>query len=179
MQSILSTLFAAPTIHYSLFTMTILSSEILADLRSAGWLEGELHPELDRHRRHEIADICELDNVERVWRVLAVCEAQVRLALSRLLHPLPKTPEANLLLRPTKWDFRFRFAVSTAVGGFLREKIHEYMVAAVMADRCSTIIPSAAASWVSRRDAALAALQNVAATTRLPTGPARRPLFPF
>lgn len=159
--------------------LSILSDEILADIRSAGWLEGELHPELDRHRRHEMADICEPDNVERVWRVLALCEAQVRLALTRILCAPKRTQEVNLLLRPTKWNFRFRFAISTAIGGFLREKIHEYMVAAVMADRAATIIPDAAATWQERRDAALGALQNLAATTRLPTGRARRPLFPF
>ncbi len=160
-------------------TLTILSDELLADLRSAAWLESELHPELDRHRRHEMADICEPDNVERVWRVLALCEAQVRLALARILCAPAQTPEANLLLRPTQWDFSFRFAISTPSGGFLREKIHEYMVSAVMADRCSTIIPPAAATWQQRRDGAIAALRNLAATTRLPTGPARRPLFPF
>lgn len=159
--------------------MTILSTEILADIRSAAWLEGELHPELDRHRRHEMADICEPDNVERVWRVLALCEAQVRLALSRIVCAQAQTQEANVLLRPTKWDFQFRYAVSASVLGYLREKIHEYMLSGVMADRCSTIIPDAAATWASRRDAALGALQNLAATTRLPTGPARRPLFPF
>ncbi len=159
--------------------LSILSAEILDDVRSAAWLEAEIHPELDRHRRHEMADICEPDNVERVWRVLALCEAHVRLALTRLLCDPERTQEVNLLLRPTKWYFRFRFAISAAVAGFLREKIHDYMVAAVMADRAATIIPDATATWQERRDAALGALRNIAATTPLPTGPARRPLFPF
>ncbi len=159
--------------------MTILSSEILDDLRAAGWLEGELHPEVDRHCRHQIADICEADNVERVWRVLALCEAQVRLALARILLPGAQTSQANCLLHPTSWDFQFRYDVGNATVGFLREKIHEYMVSAVMADRCSTIVPGAAGAWEARRDSALGALANVAATVRLPSGPARRPLFPF
>ncbi len=159
--------------------LSILSPEILVDVRSAAWLEAEIHPELDRHRRHEMADICETDNIERVWRVLALCEAQIRIALSRILSLDSWTPNTNLLLRPNKWEFRFRFAVAASVRGFLREKIHEYMVAAVMADRTQTIIPEAASVWQTRMECALGSLQNVAVTTRLPTGPVRRPLFPF
>ena len=48
--------------------LVIKSGEVLTDIGSAGWLEQELHPELDRHRRHQMADICEPDNAERVWR---------------------------------------------------------------------------------------------------------------
>ncbi len=159
--------------------LIILTSEILADVRSAAWLECELHPELDRHRRHQIADICEKDNVERVWRVLALCEAQIRLALARILLPETQTPQCNCLLRPTSWDFQFRYDVGGATVGFLREKIHNYMVSAVMADRTATIVPAASATWESRRDAALVALGNLAATMRPPCGVVRRPLFPF
>lgn len=159
--------------------LIILSTEILDDVRAAAWLEGELHPELDRHRRHEIADICEPGNVERVWRILALCEAQIRLALARILRPQTQTRKVNHLQRSTSWDFQFRYVLGNAVNGYLREKIHDYMVSAVMADRTQTIIPPAAPTWQQRRDAALQALQALAATNRLPTGPVRRPLWPL
>ena len=73
--------------------MKILSSEVIADLRSAAWLEQELHPELDRHRRHQMADICESDNMDAVWRILAVGIAELRFILLRILVPslLPQT----------------------------------------------------------------------------------------
>ncbi len=159
--------------------LSILSAEVLDDVRSAAWLEGELHPELDRHRRHEMADICEEGNIERVWRVLALCGAQVRLVLSRIIRHESRTPHTNTIQRPTKWDFQFKFSIGNTAKGLIREKIHEYMVAAVMADRTATIIPEAADVWNKRMEGALAGLSNLAATTRLPTGPARRPLYPF
>ncbi len=159
--------------------LTLYSSEILADLRSAAYLESELHPELNRHRRHEMADICEADNIERVWRILGIAEAQVRMALIRILQPQENILPYNTLRQPKGWRFHFLFPVSKTIIAYLREKIHEYMVAAVMADRTETIIPSAAPTWNERRESALAALRSLAATTRPPSPPVRRPLWPL
>lgn len=160
-------------------TLTVISKEVLDDVRSAAWLESELHPDLNRHRRHEMADICEPDNIERVWRVLALCETQVRIALARILSHGLQTRQDNVLLRPAKWDFHFKFPLSASVSGYIREMIHEYMVASVIADRALTIIPDAASAWRVRMDNMLSALRNLAATTRLPAGPVRRPLWPL
>lgn len=159
--------------------LCIESRELLDDIRAAAFLESELHPELDRHRRHEMADICETDNIERVWRVLALADAQVRLTLSRILHQQDAIPLANELRRPATWHFRFRIAISTIELGFLREKIHDYMVASAMADRTAVIIPEASSVWRERHEAALLALQNLAATARNSSRPVRRPLWPL
>lgn len=163
----------------SIMLLTILSTEVLDDVRGAAWLEAELHPELDRHRRHEMADICEPGNIERVWRVLAMADAQVRIALIRILTGQNDMLLVNDLQQPPAWHYRFLFPIPTNVMSFLREKIHEYMVAAVMADRTDVIIPSAASIWRSRLEDALAQLQNLGATTRPPYGRVRRPLWPL
>lgn len=159
--------------------LTIKSVEVMADVRSAAWLEQELQPQLERHRRHQMADICERDNVEGVWRILGVAVAEVRLALLRLLTPQEDTWLSNDLERPGSWTFGFRFALAPDVMEFLKQKIHEYLVAAVMADRTAVIIPSASAVWQTRAVTALADLRGTAATARPPYAPVRRPLWPM
>ena len=157
----------------------IKASELLADIRSAAWLEQELHSDLDRHRRHQMADICETDNVEHVWRVLGVAVAEIRLTLGKILHPETRPPSDDTLLQPSEWLFRPRFPLPVAIMSFIREKIHEYLVAAVMADRCAVIIPSASAVWHTRAREAISSLRVLASTTCPPLTPARRPLRLF
>ena len=159
--------------------LCILSGEVMADIKAAAWLESELHPELNRHRRHEMADICEADNVERVWRVLGIAVAEVKIAIMRILVPGKFVVPVNVLRSPDVWRFRFLFPVHKTVVVFLREKIHEYLVASVMADRCATLIPEAAPVWRCRMEAALATLRTVTATLRPSPVPVRRPLWPL
>lgn len=159
--------------------LVILSSEIFADIRSAAWLESELHPELDRHRRHEMADICEKGNVDRVWRVLGVGVAEIRLALLKLLCPQCLISTVNELECPASWHFRFAVPLQEATPVYIKEKIHEYLVASVMADRTSVIIPQGASVWSDRADMALAALREVSSTAQISYTPVRRPLWPL
>ena len=161
--------------HYEL---CIRSDSVLAEVRSAAWLEQELHPEIDRHRRHQMADICEDDNAERVWRVLGVAVAELRLALLRIMRPEKDQSHVNNTERPDKWRFSLLFPLPQATVGWIREKIHEYLVASVMADRAAVIIPQCAGIWSGRATEALAQLRNVAATCRPPYAPVRRPLWP-
>ncbi len=159
--------------------MEILSNEVLDDLRSAAWLESELHSELDCHRRHEMADICEAGNIERVWRVLGIAEAEIRLALHRILHESGTVEPDNSLGRPDSWHFDFHTELAPSLLSFLREKIHEYLVARVMADRVGVIIPMSAAIWDDRCKEALIALNQAAAGAQLSAGRVRRPLWPM
>ena len=159
--------------------MKILSSEVIADLRSAAWLEQELHPELDRHRRHQMADICESDNMDAVWRILAVGIAELRFILLRILVPslLPQT--VNCLETPDSWTFDVRYPLPSDSLTYLKEKIHEYLVALVMADRMEIIMPVASDVWRDRADSVLAELETFAATTRTDEHAVHRPLWPL
>ncbi|MDE6741707.1 MAG: hypothetical protein K2J58_05185 [Muribaculaceae bacterium] len=159
--------------------LCIKSDEVLADIRSAAWLEQELHSDLDRHRRHQMADICEPDNVERVWRVLGIAIAEIRLVLLKILRPRGDLLPVNNLERPSEWRFAFRQRIAPDMMEFLKEKIHESLVAMVMADRAAVIIPQCAHIWSDRAEETLSALRNLAATTRSSVAPVRRPLLPM
>lgn len=156
----------------------ILSREVIADIRSAAWLESEIHPECNLHQRHEIADICEKDNIERVWRVLGICAAEVMMVLRRLLLPDRMCRFHDNLERPDSWQFVFRHRLPPQVGNFFKEKIHEFMVARVMAERLAVLIPPAAACWKERADSILLSLRTEsAASTTL--SQVFRPLSPI
>lgn len=157
----------------------IRSEEVIADVRSAAWLESELHPELDRHRRHEMADICEEGNIERVWRVLGIGASQVRLSMQKILCRQKLLSPENALERPESWEFYFKCPMQKSTISYTKEKIHEYFVAAVMADRCAVIIPKASGTWKERADASLAALNALATTWHPPRSHVRRPLWPL
>lgn len=151
----------------------------MGDVRSAAWLEQELHPELDRHRRHQMADICEEGNAERVWRVLGAAVAEVRFALLKILNPASGLRPVNELEQPESWSFSFAEDLPTDTLTYLKEKIHGYLVAAVMADRCGVIIPDAAAVWQERAEEGLAVLRDGAATAFGRFRSVRRPLWPL
>ena len=157
----------------------IISKEVIDDVRSAAWLESELYPQLDLHRRHEMADICEKGSIERVWRVMGISVAEVRMALTRILLRGSRVAPDNTLERPDRWKFRFVCGLSPSALAYIKEKIHEYLVARVMADRTAVIIPAATSVWEERAKMSLAALSNVASTIQLPHGPVRRPLWPL
>lgn len=156
----------------------IVSREVLDDIRSAAWLESETHPSANLHQRHETADICEPDNVERVWRVLGICVAEIRMALRAILTPDSAAWHQNDLLRPDHWDFLFTSTLPPHTANFLKEKIHEYLLARVLADRLEVFIPEAASAWRIRASDALATV-TATASTASSLRPARRPLWPL
>jgi len=158
--------------------ITIISREVLDDIKSAAWLESELHPECDLHRRHEMADVCEPGNVEKVWRILGVCDSEVRMALRKILLSQEKDRYLNELENPETRMFMIEAPPASDKVAFLKEKIHEYFVASVMADRTAVIMPDAKRVWEERKKEASAALSTIAATS---TNPAQvsRPLWPM
>lgn len=159
--------------------ITLKADEVLADIRSAAWLEQELHSDLDCHRRHQMADICEPDNIDRIWRVLGLSIAEIRLDIQRILRPQEDNLSDNELESPEQWSFAFLFPLLPDVVSFLKEKIHEYLVAMAMADRTEVIIPQCAHIWRERASEARSALREAALTARPAHTRVSRPLWPY
>ena len=158
--------------------ITILSSEVLADIRSAGWLESDLNSDAGLHRRHQAADICEGDLIDRVWRVLGLCVAHVRMSLRRVLAVEGGGDVSDCLECPERWEFCFRVVPGEQVLALMKEKIHAYMVAMVMADRLGVIMPGTAGPWHKASADAMADLERLAGMSGVAER-ARRPLWPL
>lgn len=159
-------------------TITIESPEVMADLRSAAWLESELHEDLTLHRRHEMADICEEVNIEKIWRVLGLCDAEVRMAIRRILTgPCPMNG-TDSIERPERWEYPLAAGIGSETATLVKEKIHDYFVAKAMADRAEVIIPGCAPVWQRRAAEALVSLSECAAS-KIRGARVRRNMCPF
>lgn len=156
----------------------ILSREVLDDIKSAAWLESELHPEIDLHRRHEMADICEPGNIEKVWRILGLCDAEVRMTLRKMLLSGECRRHQNDLVNPEIRRYIIKDPPAANAVAFLKEKIHEYFVASVMTDRTAVIIPEALLPWEERKRDAFTAISTFTATAANPAQ-VLRPLWPL
>lgn len=146
------------------YSITIISREVTDDIRSAAWLESELHEDFAPHRRHEMADICEEGNIDRIWRVFGLCDAEIRVALRRILADSRPPAAGNTIDRPDKWTYILAEGVSNETASLAKEKIHDYFTASALADRAEVIIPECAPIWKERARDALAELEQCSAT---------------
>lgn len=125
-----------------------------------------------------MADICEEQGgLDRVRRVLATAMAETRQALHDTLLPDRRARHSDTLEKSPQFTFRLAHHPHPDSIIYIREKIHEYAVARVMADRCSDIIPGCAPVWRERADTALSQLRDAAAHHTL--RPGIRPLCPL
>ena len=132
-------------------TLTFKREEILYDCRNYAYIEGDTMKTADEHDRHQVMDVGEDGNVDRVARVLDLAFAQC----VELCYPYSKvavgdeTEADDTLNAPATYVLRLRvpddFAQSTVT--LLEKLIHELLVYKVMADWMSITKPDAKANW--------------------------------
>ena len=132
-------------------TLTFKREEILYDCRNYAYIEGDTMKTADEHDRHQVMDVGEDGNVDRVARVLDLAFAQC----VELCYPYSKvavgdeTEADDTLNAPATYVLRLRvpddFAQSTVT--LLGKLIHELLVYKVMADWMSITKPDAKANW--------------------------------
>lgn len=129
-------------------------SELLYDIQNLAYVEGDVMPTEDEHDRHQVQDIAEDGNVDRVNRIIGLAIDHCR----EMLYPYSRTdidPEENrddVLQVPLKYVIKLKlpddFSKSTL--DYLTKLIHEYLVYRVLTDWLSITDlknPTAAANW--------------------------------
>lgn len=132
-------------------------SELLYDIKNLAFVEGDVMPTADEHDRHQVMDIGEDGNVDRVTRVMDLAVARC----VELLYPYSKTEaedgeyREDTLVNEDEYVIRLKlpddFSRSTLT--YLERLIHEFIVYRVLADWMSfTNIknPNSAANWLSK-----------------------------
>lgn len=145
------------TAYTKLATLTFYRSELLYDVKNIAWVEGDVITTDDEHDRHEIMDIGEDGNVDRVTRVMDLALAHCR----ELLFPYSRTnvdeteERDDELEEPEAYTIELRvpddFSKSTLT--YLEKLIHEYLVYRVLMDWMSITNlknPNSAANWASK-----------------------------
>lgn len=163
-------------------TVTLLfkREELLYDIETIGYVEGDVLKTDTPHDKHQIQDIGQDGNVDRVTRILDLVHA---LCLESL-HKYTKE-ECNDGMELTD-DFEetkiyvirlkvgSRFSKTTA--NLLEKLIHEFMVCSAVADWLGITKPDAAEKWQTKAQAALDKAKEV---LRNRDGITTRPLRPW
>lgn len=164
-------------------TMHFYTSEIIYDIRNLAYVEADIMPTNDEHARHQLADIAEDGNADRLTRIIALAIAECREALfpytkievadNITTDDALKAPEAYDIVMKVPDDF------SDTTADYLTKLIHELIVCRALIDWLSVTDisnPAAAQNWQAKLQAVREALQSATMTKIHRT---RRTLNPF
>ena len=181
--------------------LTFKREELLYDIRNNAYVEGDVMQAKTEHDRHQVQDIGEDGNIDRVTRVLDLAHAECEEALfpytkenveqetemddtPTFVEPVEETPAEEFTneitdAKPTG-DYVIRLLVpdeySKTTVRLIVRYIHEYMVCRVLADWLSITNPPAAANWKAKQDEALEGMKEA---VNFRTGRVRRTQTPF
>lgn len=153
---------------------------LLYDIANIGYVEGDVMNTDSPHDKHQVIDITEDGNVDRVTRVLDLAHS----ICVESLYPFTKdecedgmelddmfqeTPTYKIELNVPK-----KFSATTAK--YLEQLIHEFFVASALADWFSITNPKSADKWAAKAEAVL---EEVKRKLHARLGVLTRPLKPF
>lgn len=164
-------------------TLTFKRGELMYDIKNLAFVEGDVMATDDDHDRHQVMDIGEDGNVDRVTRVLDLAIAHCR----ELLFPYSRTDVGakeerdDTFEEPEEYMIELRLPAdfSKSTLDYLEKLIHEYLVYRVLMDWLSITNqrnPSSAATWGSK----LESLEDeIGSTLNARIGRVRRTQSPF
>lgn len=133
-------------------TLTFIRKELVYDASNYSYVEGDIMDIDDEHRRHQVIDIAQEGNIDRVTRVLNMAHAECVEMLypySKEEIPVDQEPLTDKLQEPEKYEINLTLpdSFSMTTLKLLEHLIHEYMVCRVLADWMSITNPGSEANW--------------------------------
>ena len=186
--------------------MTFKRDELLYDIRNNAYVEGDVMQAKTEHDRHQVQDIGEDGNIDRVTRLLDLAHAECEEALfpytkedveqetemddtPTYVEPTadaggtvadPEVFTDDMTASKPTGDYVIRLLVpdeySKTTVRLIVRYIHEYMVCRVLSDWMSITNPPAAANWKAKQDEALEGMKEA---VNFRTGRVRRTQTPF
>lgn len=133
-------------------TLTFKRAELLYDAENYSFVEGDILNEDNEHSRHQVFDIGQSGNVDRVTRVLNLAHSEcVEMLYPYTKEEIPDEQEAldDILVAPDEYKIELTlpegFSLTTLK--LLKHLIHEYLVCRVLADWMSITNPKSQANW--------------------------------
>lgn len=161
-------------------TLTFKRDEIMQDIENYAFVVADVMKVDEEHARHQVYDICQDGNIERVTRVLNLAYSEV----VELLYPYTKEDcgqeeiADNALTFPEEYiilmEIPDNFAKSTVV--LLTKLIHEYFVYRILGDWLSITAGECSGIWEEKLEKTREKI-NSAKDER--TGRVRRTQAPF
>lgn len=162
-------------------TLVFKRKELLYDAENYSFVEADIVKAEDKHTRHQIFDIGQDGNVDRVTRVLNLAYSECM----EMLYPYTKEEIPNeqevlddVLIAPEEYTMTLTLPIgfSLSTVKLLKHLIHEYMVCKVLADWMSITNPGSQISWENKVQNARIKIQTSLVSR---TGKVRRKLKPF
>lgn len=134
--------------------LTFKREELLYDIKNLAYVEADIMETDDAHQRHQVFDIGEDGNVDRVTRMLDLAFA----TCVELCYPYAKTPARDHMeITDTFYEtdvyilsLRVPEDFSATSHILLEHMIHEILVDSVLADWLSITKPGAEAKWLEK-----------------------------
>ena len=160
--------------------LTFKREEILYDCKNYAYVEGDTMKTQDEHDRHQVMDIGEDGNIDRVTRVLDLAFADC----VELCYPYTKSVVGDETSLDDTLQERNALVLSMVVPDdfsqttveLLRRLIHELLVYRVMADWTSHTKPESEAKWLRKAEDAES---KITSSLNYRVGRVRRTLSPF
>lgn len=138
-------------------TLTFKRDELLYDINNIAYVEGDVMPADNEHDRHQVMDVGQDGNVDRVTRVLDVAFAEC----VELLYPYSKQPVATEESRDDTLTNTDEYVMELTVPddfskstvNLMEKYIHEFLVYRVLADWMSITNlknPGSATNWQAK-----------------------------
>lgn len=161
--------------------LTFKRAELIYDASNYSYVEGDIIPEGNECRRHQVFDIAQDGNVNRVTRVLNTVHAEcVEMLYPYTKEEIPDGQEAldDVLKEPEAYEIRLTLPATFSLTTLrlLEQLIHEYLVCRVLADWMSITNPESESNW-QRKFSTLRVKIQTALVSR--SGKIRRKLKPF
>lgn len=119
-------------------SMVFIKSEITDDIAQLAYVEGDVMPADNAHDRHQVMDIVEDGNADRMSRVIALAVDECR----EMLYPYTKVPvddeeeEDNILEEEQTYTIELLLPddFSKTTLEYMEKLVHEYLVCKAMAE---------------------------------------------
>lgn len=161
--------------------LTFKRSELIYDAENYSFVEGDIMKADDEHARHQVFDIGQSGNIDRVTRVLNLAHTEcVEMLYPYTKEDVPEEQEVldDILTEPEEYNIVLAlpdsFSLSTVK--LLSNLVHEYLVCRVLADWMSITNPSSQHNWEEKMNSIKRKIQTSLMSR---TGKVRRKLKPF
>lgn len=124
---------------------------LLYDISNCAYVEGDVMPTDDEHSKHQVFDIAEDGNVDRVTRILDLAHAEC----VEMMYPYAKVECDEVEQLDNTFTETEQYTINLLVPDdmskttltLVSKLVHEYMVNRVLADWLSITKPSSKANW--------------------------------
>ncbi|MBR6630498.1 MAG: hypothetical protein IKK89_00965 [Alistipes sp.] len=144
--------------------LTFTRQNLLYDIENYAFVEGDVMRTDNEHAKHQVFDIAQDGNIDRVNRILDLAHAEC----VEMMYPYTKEPCDNEEVQDNSLSVKEQYQISMLVPddfskstvSLITKLVHEYMVCRVLADWMSITNPSSQSNWQSKLDSIEEQIRN-------------------